>query len=70
MSGGLELHDTHAARDGTEKLVFRCTSGAAAGSLVETVLIPAVRGREHKPRLTVCVSSQVGCGMNCQFCHT
>jgi 23S rRNA (adenine2503-C2)-methyltransferase len=37
---------------------------------VETVLIPVVREQGKKPRITVCVSSQVGCAMNCQFCYT
>lgn len=32
---------------------------------IETVVIPCERGRN-----TVCVSSQVGCAMNCQFCYT
>jgi hypothetical protein len=32
---------------------------------VEAVMIPAPSGR-----LTVCISSQVGCAMNCQFCFT
>ena len=31
---------------------------------VETVLIP------FKNKYSVCLSTQVGCGMNCQFCHT
>lgn len=35
------------------------------GSVIETVVIPCTRGRT-----TVCVSSQVGCAMNCQFCYT
>lgn len=35
------------------------------GLVIETVVIPSERGRN-----TVCVSSQVGCGMNCQFCYT
>lgn len=35
------------------------------GSVIETVIIPCARGRT-----TVCVSSQVGCAMNCQFCFT
>lgn len=35
------------------------------GSVIETVIIPCTRGRT-----TVCVSSQVGCAMNCQFCFT
>lgn len=33
--------------------------------MIETVIIPCDRGRN-----TVCVSSQVGCAMNCQFCYT
>lgn len=33
--------------------------------VIETVVIPCDRGRT-----TVCVSSQVGCAMNCQFCYT
>lgn len=33
--------------------------------VIETVIIPCDRGRT-----TVCVSSQVGCAMNCQFCYT
>ena len=35
------------------------------GLVIETVIIPCDRGRN-----TVCVSSQVGCAMNCQFCFT
>lgn len=35
------------------------------GLVIETVVIPCDRGRN-----TVCVSSQVGCAMNCQFCYT
>lgn len=35
------------------------------GLVIETVIIPCDRGRT-----TVCVSSQVGCAMNCQFCYT
>lgn len=35
------------------------------GLVIETVLIPCDGGRT-----TVCVSSQVGCAMNCQFCYT
>ena len=37
---------------------------------IETVLIPVVREGSFKPRTTLCVSSQVGCAMNCQFCFT
>lgn len=35
------------------------------GLVIETVVIPSDKGRN-----TVCVSSQVGCAMNCQFCYT
>jgi len=48
------------AADGTRKLLFRWADGAA----IETVLIP------DPPRQTVCVSSQVGCAMGCDFCAT
>lgn len=34
------------------------------GKKVETVLIP------FNQKYTVCLSSQVGCAMNCSFCHT
>lgn len=46
--------------DGTRKYLLEMTDGAR----VETVYIPeAGRG-------TLCVSSQVGCTLNCSFCHT
>ena len=44
--------------------------GEGAGAAVEAVLIPIVRAGGARPRTTLCVSSQVGCGMNCQFCFT
>jgi 23S rRNA (adenine2503-C2)-methyltransferase len=50
------------AKDGTRKWVFRV--GEGAGSLVETVLIPA------EGRKTLCISSQVGCALDCSFCST
>ena len=54
------------SKDGTRKWVFRVGDGA--GSLVETVLIPA----EDKTgaRKTLCISSQVGCALDCSFCST
>ena len=54
------------SKDGTRKWVFRV--GEGDGSLVETVLIPA----EHRSglRRTVCISSQVGCALDCSFCST
>ena len=54
------------SKDGTRKWVFRVGDGE--GSLVETVLIPA----EDKTgaRKTLCISSQVGCALDCSFCST
>ncbi len=39
------------------------------GKEIETVLIPDFKSESQK-RLTVCVSSQVGCAMACKFCAT
>ncbi|MBC7751627.1 MAG: 23S rRNA (adenine(2503)-C(2))-methyltransferase RlmN, partial [Candidatus Saccharibacteria bacterium] len=50
------------SNDGTRKWVFRV--GEGVGSLVETVLIPA------DGRKTLCISSQVGCALDCSFCST
>ena len=46
--------------DGTAKWLLRFGDG----NLAETVLIP------EPDRLTLCLSSQVGCTLNCRFCHT
>ena len=46
--------------DGTIKYLFRTSTG----KLVETVYIP------DNERATLCVSSQMGCKMNCLFCMT
>ena len=56
------LHELHrsVARDGTTKLLLATHDGHT----IETVGIPA------EGRLTVCVSSQVGCPMACRFCAT
>ena len=54
-----ELHRS-VARDGTTKLLLATTDGLS----LETVGIPT------RDRLTVCVSSQVGCPMACRFCAT
>lgn len=47
--------------DGTRKWVLE----VSAGSHVEAVLIPA-----GKNRRTLCVSTQVGCSLDCSFCST
>ncbi len=46
--------------DGTEKFLFRLTDGEA----IETVAIPEGR------RVTLCISSQAGCALQCAFCAT
>jgi 23S rRNA (adenine2503-C2)-methyltransferase len=56
----LVLDAKRAAPDGTRKLRLRCRDGAA----IETVLIP------DGEKLTLCLSSQVGCGLGCRFCAT
>jgi 23S rRNA (adenine2503-C2)-methyltransferase len=48
------------SNDGTRKLLFQLDARAA----IESVLIP------DPPRLTLCISSQAGCGMDCAFCAT
>ena len=47
--------------DGTRKLSIRLQDGGA----VETVLIPM-----GGDKFTQCISSQVGCALDCQFCYT
>jgi 23S rRNA (adenine2503-C2)-methyltransferase len=56
--GALELADELSSPDGTTKFLFRLGDGQH----IETVLIPAGR------RLTVCLSTQVGCKFACAFC--
>jgi 23S rRNA (adenine2503-C2)-methyltransferase len=56
----LEVADRLASADGTTKLLLRLPDGEH----VETVLIPDRTGR----RLTVCLSTQVGCKFACAFC--
>ena len=48
------------SRDGTRKYLFRLEDG----NTVESVLIP------EEDRNTLCISSQVGCAMACEFCLT
>jgi|Deesub1362B_J571_1020462.scaffolds.fasta_scaffold00036_2 23S rRNA (adenine2503-C2)-methyltransferase len=46
--------------DGTEKFLFQLEDGER----IESVLIP------DEQRLTLCISSQVGCPLGCRFCLT
>jgi 23S rRNA (adenine2503-C2)-methyltransferase len=54
------------SQDGTRKWLIRLPSTGKfdRGSEVEMVYIP------ETDRGTLCVSSQVGCTLNCSFCHT
>ena len=55
-----ELVSQHDSKDGTRKWLVR-TDG---GECVEAVFIP------EKDRGTLCVSSQIGCSLDCSFCAT
>ncbi|MDQ6969851.1 MAG: 23S rRNA (adenine(2503)-C(2))-methyltransferase RlmN [Mariprofundus sp.] len=60
----LKLVRRECSSDGTRKYVFALKRGRFAGKMVESVFIPEPR------RGTVCISSQVGCVLDCPFCHT
>lgn len=64
--GQIEEVRRQQARDRTIKLLFRLSTGR----LIESVLIPDLDEDRNARRLTVCVSSQVGCAMGCHFCAT
>ncbi len=55
-----EIVSEHDSSDGTRKWIIRVDGGG----LVESVLIP------EGGRATLCVSSQVGCSLDCSFCST
>ena len=55
-----EIVSQHDSSDGTRKWAIRVDGGG----LVESVLIP------DGNRATLCVSSQVGCSLDCSFCST
>ena len=56
----LEFKTSQISQDGTRKYGFAGTDGY----LVEGVLIPS------RKRVTACISSQIGCLLNCSFCAT
>ncbi|MGB1042625.1 MAG: 23S rRNA (adenine(2503)-C(2))-methyltransferase RlmN [Tenacibaculum sp.] len=56
----IEVDDMQRSKDGTVKNAVRLHDGL----VVESVLIPT------KTRTTACVSSQVGCSLDCKFCAT
>lgn len=55
-----EIHQMQTSKDGTIKNAVRLFDGL----VVESVLIPT------QSRTTACVSSQVGCSLDCKFCAT
>jgi 23S rRNA (adenine2503-C2)-methyltransferase len=57
----LTIDQQSSSEDGTEKLLYRLEDG----NTIEGVLIPGPCGR-----LTLCVSTQVGCASGCAFCRT
>lgn len=58
--GRSQPENVQISADGTQKMLFKTDEG----KFIETVTIP------EDDRLTICVSSQVGCKMNCDFCMT
>lgn len=56
----LKMFHSSSSADGTVKFLF----GLADGLSIESVLIPEVK------RLTLCISTQAGCGFGCAFCAT
>jgi 23S rRNA (adenine2503-C2)-methyltransferase len=75
-----QIAETFRSVDGTERYLVRC----ADGEVVETVWMPEgddgeqgdgseaadEEGSKTRRRATICISSQVGCAVNCQFCLT
>jgi len=58
-----EILERHPSGDGSTKVVLRLTDGHR----IEAVHMPR---KVKSPRVTFCISSQVGCAMGCTFCAT
>ena len=54
------IKSTNSSSDKTNKFLFKTQSGA----LIESVLM------NEKNRVTLCISTQVGCALDCKFCAT
>ena len=62
--GRPQVVEAQVSTDGTRKWLLRGAGGNDGSQDYEMVFIPdADRG-------TLCISSQVGCTLNCRFCHT
>jgi len=63
----LQLVTQSISIDGTIKYLFKLNDDLA----IESVLIPSTnKSSEEEKRLTLCVSTQVGCPLDCKFCAT
>jgi 23S rRNA (adenine2503-C2)-methyltransferase len=63
----LQTADQSVSADGTIKFLFSLEDGLA----IESVLIPSTKKTSGEDkRLTLCVSTQVGCPLDCKFCAT
>ena len=58
--GGLEIAEVQTSHDGTRKLRLVTRDGQS----IESVVIP------DGDKTTQCISSQIGCAVDCQFCAT
>ncbi len=59
-----EIVSARTASDGTRKWLLRMPGAAGNAQVVETVFIP------EPGRGTLCISSQIGCALDCSFCAT
>jgi 23S rRNA (adenine2503-C2)-methyltransferase len=59
-----EIVSERTASDGTRKWLLRMPGAAGNEQVVETVFIP------EPGRGTLCISSQIGCALDCSFCAT
>ncbi|MFQ3574540.1 MAG: 23S rRNA (adenine(2503)-C(2))-methyltransferase RlmN [Thermodesulfovibrionales bacterium] len=60
LISNLEVVSSLLSSDGSEKFLFRLHDG----SFIESILMP------EDDRLSLCISTQVGCAMGCRFCRT
>jgi 23S rRNA (adenine2503-C2)-methyltransferase len=78
--GRPQIVQVYKSVDGTERYLVQSAGSGVQGQTVETVWMPegddgeTGDGSEDESktwsRATICVSSQVGCAVNCQFCLT
>ena len=69
--GHMDVQDVHRSVDGTRKVVLTTVEGHR----IESVLIPDPMDPDDpkggvRDRMTLCISTQVGCTLDCNFCYT